>query len=183
MSYLIQTGQGTMKKNTWKFLLLVPFLFLASCSSNKKIVDLNLSYVTADSTPVAKTDEQAQAQIAEAATAVGQSLQELSAVQMTVHPPKNFQKPFNPQAIGMGKMASISWTGPVQPLLRQIAKATQYHFRVIGRKPSLPVLVSLNINNQPIANILRNVMYQVIMKANIAVYPKRRIIELRYHGN
>lgn len=172
-----------MKKNTWKFLLLLSFCFLTSCSSGKRIVDLNLKYISADSTPVGITDKEAQAQVAEAATAVGQSLQELSAVQMTTHPPKSLQKPFDPNTIGMGKMASISWTGPVEPLLSQIAKATGYHLNIIGRKPTLPVLVSLDIHNQPIAYILRNVMYQSVMKANIAVYPKQRVLELRYQGN
>jgi defect in organelle trafficking protein DotD len=173
-----------MKKTTWKFALLIPLFFLlASCSSSKKVVDLNLKYLPANEVPVQTTDEQAQAQIAEASIAVGQSLQELSAVQMTVHPPKKLQKPFNPQTIGMSKRASVSWTGPVKPLLQKIAQATNYKLRVIGRKPNLPVLVSLNVHNRPIADILRNVTYQVVMKADIAVYPKTRTIELRYHGN
>lgn len=173
-----------MKKNTWKLALLIPaFFLLASCSDGKKVVDLNLKYLPANRVPAQITDQQAQEQIAEAATAVGQSLQELSAVQMTVHPPKKLQKPFNPQAIGMDKLASVSWTGPVKPLLVKIAQATHYNLRVIGKKPNLPVLVSLNVNNQPIADILRNVTYQVVMKANIAVYPKSRTIELRYHDN
>jgi len=149
----------------------------------KKIVDLNLKYLPANVVPAQITDEQSQEQIAEAATAVGRSLQELSAVQMTVHPPQKLRRPFNPQAIGMSKLASISWTGPVKPLLAKIAQATNYKLRVIGKKPNLPVLVSLNIHNKPIADILRNVTYQVVMKANIAVYPKSRTIELRYHGN
>ena len=34
-----------------------------------------------------------------------------------------------------------------------------------------------------VADILRNVTYQVVMKADIAVYPNTRVIELRYHGN
>lgn len=173
-----------MKKYTWKFAILIPlFIFLTSCSDGKKVVDLHLKYVPGNEVPAQITDEQAQAQLAEAATAVGQSLQELSAVQMTVHPPKKLQKPFNPQTIGMGKLASVSWTGPVKPLLLKIAQATNYHLRVIGRKPNLPVLVSLNMHNRPIADILRNVAYQVVMKANIAVYPKSRTIELRYNGN
>ena len=173
-----------MKNSAWKFFLLFASIsLLTSCSSGKKIVDLNLKYISANSTPVARPDEQAQAQVAEAATAVGQSMQELSAVQMTVHPPKGLKQPYNPNSIGMGKMASISWTGPVGPLLRQIAKATGYHFQVVGRKPILPVLVSLNINNQPVAYILRNITYQIVMKASIAIYPKRRIMELRYRGN
>ena len=83
----------------------------------------------------------------------------------------------------MGKLASISWTGPVEPVLKKIAQATRYHLRVIGKRPVLPVLISLNIQNQPIATILRNIMYQIVMKADLAVYSRSRTIELRYHGN
>lgn len=173
-----------MKKMTWKFTLLLPAIFLlASCSEGKKIVDLHLKYIPAHVVPAETTDQQSQEQIAEAATAVGQSLQELAAVQMTVHPPQQLRRPFNPQAIGMDKLASINWTGPVQPILKKIAQATHYKFSVIGKKPALPVLVSLDIHNQPLATILRSITYQVVMKANIAVYPKSRTIELRYHGN
>lgn len=175
-----------MKKYARNFARFIPLisavLLLCNCS-DKKIVDLNLKYLPTDRVPAQITDEQSQEQIAEAATAVGQSMQELSAVQMTVHPPKKLSKPFNPQAIGMDKIASVSWTGPVTPLLRQIATATNYHLRIIGRKPALPVLVSIDMKNRPIADILRNVMYQVVTKADIAVYPSSRTIELRYHGN
>lgn len=173
-----------MNKNTWKLIILLPALFLlASCSDHKKIVDLNLRYLPANTVPAETSNAEAEAQIAEAATAVGQSLQELSAVQMTVHPPTSLPKPYDPNAIGMSKLASISWTGPVEPVLRKIAQTTQYQLRVIGKKPILPVLISVNMHNQPIATILRNITYQIVMKANIAVYPKSRTIELRYHGN
>lgn len=83
----------------------------------------------------------------------------------------------------MGKLASVSWTGPVKPLLAKIAQATHYQLNVIGRTPNLPVLVSIDVHNKPIADILRNITYQVVMKANVAVYPKSRTIELRYHDN
>ncbi len=172
-----------MKKYTWKFALLLQLFILLTSCDGKKVVDLNLQYLPVNEVPAQTTDEQAQAQIAEAATAVGQSLQELSAVQMTVHPPRKLPRPFNTQGTGLGKLASVSWTGPVKPLLNKIAQATHYQLRVIGRKPNLPVLVSLNVHNKPNADILRNITYQVVMKANIAVYPRSRTIELRYHGN
>ncbi len=171
-------------KNTWKLAFLIPAIcLLSSCSGGKKVVDLQLRYLPTNRVPAQVTDVQSQEQVAEAATAIGQSLQELSAVQMTVHPPQQLRKPYDPHAIGMDKMASIDWTGPVQPVLKKIAQATNYHLRVIGRKPALPVLISLNVKNKPIADILRNITYQVVMKANIAIYPKSRTIELRYHGN
>lgn len=167
-----------------KLLLLLPALFfLASCSSDKKIVDLNVNYIPTDRVPAHTTDDQAQAQIAEAATAIGHSLQELSAVQMTVHPPTAMQKPYDPRVIGMDKMASLNWTGPVEPVLRNIAESTNYQLRVIGRAPTIPVFVSIDVNNKPIADILRDITYQVVMKADVALYPKSRVIELRYHGD
>lgn len=173
-----------MKKMVWKLaVILSAFLLLTSCDSGKKVVELNLKYVPTDRVPANVTDKQSQEQIAEAASAVGQSLQQLSAVQMTVHPPKKLSKPFNPQALGMDKTASISWTGPAEPILKKIAEATNYHFRVIGKRPAIPALVSLDMHNKPIADILRNIMYQVVMKADIAVYARSRTIELRYHGN
>lgn len=180
---LFSMDKTTMKKIAWKLVLVIPTLFLLVSCSNKKVVDLHLKYVPVDRVPAQITDEQAQAQVAEAATAVGRSLQELSAVRMTTHPPQKLSAPFNPQVIGMGKVASVSWTGPVEPILKQIAQATHYQLRVIGKEPSLPVLVSLDIHNQPIANILRNITYQVVMKANIALYPKSHTIELRYHDD
>ncbi|OGT26870.1 MAG: hypothetical protein A3I77_05795 [Gammaproteobacteria bacterium RIFCSPLOWO2_02_FULL_42_14] len=166
-----------------KLIFLFAVVTLLSGCDSKKIVDLNLKYLPTDYTPARTTDKEAQAQIAEAATAVGQSLQELSAVQMTVHPPQKLQKPFNPNAVGMDKLASVNWTGPVEPLLKQIAAATQYHLKVIGKHPAIPAIVSLDMHNKPIADILRNIIYQIVMKANVAVYSSSRTIELRYKGN
>lgn len=171
-------------KITLKIAIILPFIIaLCSCSDSKKVVDLNLKYVSAKSTPTPMTNRNAEDQIAEAATAVGHSLQQLSALQMAVHPQIKPRKPFNAKAIGMGHLASISWTGPAELLLQRIADATHYRLQVIGKEPALPVIVSLDMKNKPLATILRNTTYQIITKASVSVYPRKRVIELRYHGN
>ena len=115
--------EPAMKKITWKFICILPVLFLLnSCSDGKRLVNLNLKYLPSDQVPAHVVDVHSQEQIAEAATAIGQSLQELSAVQMTVHPPKKIQKPYDSRVIGMGKLASIHWTGPVEPVLKRLSK-------------------------------------------------------------
>ena len=176
-----------MKKSLNTFLKpLVPLsliFLLCSCSSGKKVVDLKLKYVTANSIPTSATDGAAEEQVAEAATAVGHSLQQLSAMQLATHPGKKLARPFSAKAAGMGQLASVDWTGPAEPLLKKIAKATNYHVRVIGNAPAIPVLISIHMRNQPVAAILRNLTYQVVTKASVAVYPRSRTIELRYHGN
>ncbi|PHQ80765.1 MAG: LuxR family transcriptional regulator [Coxiella sp. (in: Bacteria)] len=166
-----------------KLSLLSAVLVLAGCSDSKRVVDLHLNYVTADKTPVLAFDRQAQAQVAEAATASSGSLEELSAIDMANSTPKaqnSIKQPWNAAAIGMTGLASIDWNGPVLPILKKIAAASNYRVRVLGTPPPIPVLVLVNAENQPLADILRNVMYQVHNKATIKVYPHTKVLELRY---
>ncbi len=167
-----------------KLTLLVAVLALAGCSDSKRVVDLHLKYITADSAPLNSEDRNAQAQVADASSSVSGSLQELSAIDMANTPQakrKNIGHPFNPSVTGMTQHASIDWNGPVLPILNKLASASGYRVRVLGVAPPIPVLVLVNAQNQPIADILRNVMYQVHNKAAITVYPKSHVIELRYY--
>ncbi len=172
-----------MKK---RHLILIPVviasLSLAGCASDsKRVVDLNLKYVSANGVPVQSSDRQAQAQIAEAATSIGGSLQHLQAIKSATHPGVRMGRPTNPNAIGMSHVASINWTGPVGPVVKEIAKVSGYKFRVIGNRPATAVLVNVNARNEPLAYILRNIRYQVVGKASVSVYSRSKTIELRYY--
>jgi defect-in-organelle-trafficking protein DotD len=169
-----------------KLTILAAVLALAGCSDSKRVVDLHLKYITADSAPLNSKDSNAQAQVAEASTSVSGSLQELSAMNMANTSKTTLKQTgasFNPQITGMTEQASIDWNGPVLPIVKKIASAAGYHVRVLGVTPPIPVLVLVSADNQPLADILRNVMYQVHNKAAIKVYPKKRIIELRYFAS
>lgn len=163
-----------------KLAILAGALVLAGCSDGVKQVNLHLKYITTKSVPITSTDKDAQAEVASAAIATSGSLEELSAIQMASQHTKTLPKPFNPRITGMTELASIDWNGPVQPIVKQLASASNYRLRVLGVAPAIPDLVIVNMQNQPIADILRNVMFQVQNKATIKVYPKSRVIELRY---
>lgn len=168
----------------YKSLLLIPLvIMLAGCASDsKKFVDLNLNYLPSNSAP-AQSDATAQAQIAQAADSVNSSLQQLSAVEKASHPRAKIAPPKDAKAIGMAQVVSLNWNGPVQPLVKQIASASHYRVSVIGKKPAVPVIVTLNAKNQTLAEILRNVTFQVQAHANISVYPAKRLIELSYYNS
>jgi defect in organelle trafficking protein DotD len=153
-------------------------LFLAGCSSTVKN-EVNLHYVPVAQAPAELNNQDAQAQLAEAASSTAKSLQQLSAMQMAITPKTDIPD-IDAQTTGMTQMASLNWYGPVLPVLEQIAKATGYQVRVLGDAPPIPVIISLSVDNQPMADILRNVAYQAHNKANISVYPAKKIIELRY---
>lgn len=52
-----------MKKNSLKLVLLFSVLFFLASCSDRKMVDLNLRYLSANTVPAETTSEQAQAQI------------------------------------------------------------------------------------------------------------------------
>ncbi len=164
-----------------KHLWLIPlFCILAGCTVHKK---LTYSYITTDSAPVQATDVNAQAQLSEASVDVGHSLQQIAAIQLATHPKAKLAEPLNPDLIGMAQQTSLDWTGPIEPLLKKIAQASHYRLRVLGDKPPIPVIVAINANNVPLADILRNATFQVENKANITLYPATRTIELRYYSS
>lgn len=165
-------------------LIIIPAIIstvaLAGCSNESaKQVNLNLKYVTADSVPVNASDINAQTQIAEASTSVDHSLQQLSAIQIAKNPSVKIQKPVN--AGGLSRQASLNWYGPVEPAVSKIATAAGYQLHVLGNKPAIPVIVTVNATNQPLAMILRNVTFQAAPTVTITVYSSKNVIELRYN--
>lgn len=170
----------TKHKKIMKFKTLLPIplvLLLVGCSTHKHIT---YSYITTGSAPVPVVNKNAQAQLAEAATSVGHSLQQMDALQLAIHPKAKLPQPLNPATIGMAQQTSLDWTGPIEPLLRKIAHTSHYKLRVLGKEPPIPVIVTISANNVPLANILRNATFQVEKKANITLYPATKTIELRY---
>ena len=87
-----------------------------------------------------------------------------------------------PYKITADKKASVDWTGPAEPILRKIAASANYKLRVIGKKPPIPVLVTIKAKNTYISDIIRDISYQADNKAKIAVYNKNHTIELRYRA-
>lgn len=168
----------------FKKLIIVPVVIgaaaLAGCSNESaKDVNLNLKYITADSAPVNTNNANAQAQMAEASSSVSHSLQQLSAIQIAKNPSVKIQRPNS--AGGLSRVGSLNWNGPVQAAVAHVASAAGYHLRVLGSKPSIPVIVNVNANNQTLGAILQNIKFQAAPTVTIRSYPSTRVIELRYN--
>lgn len=165
-----------------KLSILAAIITLVGCSDNKRVVDLHLKYFTEHSAPINATDASAEGQVADAAISASGSLQELSAIDMANSQAKKhrLKKPWDSHLVGMDQRGSVDWNGPVEPIVKKIAKASGYHVHVMGSAPAIPVLVNIVMVNDTMGDMLRNVMYQVHNKASIGVYPKTRTIELRY---
>jgi defect-in-organelle-trafficking protein DotD len=124
-----------------------------------------------------------QSSLAEASYAVSRSVVDLAETAQAAHPLPALAPPPSPATYGMGGLTSIDWSGPIEPLLKQIAIASNYRLRVLGTSPAIPVLVTLYIKNAMLGDVLRDVGYQGGRRAAVVVYPESRVIELRYAKN
>jgi len=121
------------------------------------------------------------AQLAESAASVSNSLNKLAQIEIASTPDSKFNKESNFNKVtGMNEISSIEWNGPIDPIVRKISKAGKHKYRVLGKSPSIPVIVDLNMKNVPLADILRNITYQASGKAQISYIAKEDVIELRY---
>lgn len=152
---------------------------LSACSPAPNV---SYTYIKTDSNMTQAEDPQTQAQLVAAAASVSESLQQLSSIQQATHPGVKLNSYRQYDSIGKQHTASLNWNGPVVPALKTIAKTINYKLNVLGRDPAVPALVTISVTNEPISTILRNINYQLTLNntASIKVYPKRRIIELRY---
>lgn len=160
--------------NTKAILLTSLFFVLAGCTSPHAGVPAG--------DPTLGPDP-AEATLAEAANSVSKSLISLDQMQQATTPlPPTYQAP-DPATYGMSNLVTIDWNGPIEPLLTQIADATGYTVNILGKEPTLPIIVTVIAKNKPIGEVLRDAGYQCGDKADIVIFPNTKIIELRYATN
>lgn len=150
---------------------LVCCIFLTSCSSNRATSSARQASDPSNTT------------LAEAATSVSNSLENLAVTEQAAFHPIGTQSMPDPSTYGMGGRASIDWSGPIEPLIQQIAQTAYYRVKIIGREPAVPILVTINAKNEMLGDILSNVAFQCGKRADVILYPENQVIELRYAEN
>lgn len=151
---------------------MLPLIVACASGSKTNVVDVQ--------PPTNNVDETAN--LTEAAASVSRSLVNLAEVEQAAHPLTQLNPPPSPASYGMAVNASIDWSGPVEPLVQQLAQAVKYQVRILGVKPSIPILVTLSERNAPVADILRDVAFQCGQRAELVVLPDSKVIEIRYES-
>ena len=124
--------------------------------------------------------DMASASLSEASYSVSRSIVSLSETAQAAHPIPDLGPAPNPASYGMAGLTSVDWSGPIEALVKQLAKSADYRVRILGKAPAIPVLVTVYDKNMMLADILRDVGYQAGRRASVVVYPEERVVELRY---
>jgi defect-in-organelle-trafficking protein DotD len=81
----------------------------------------------------------------------------------------------------LGQRVLVDWSGPIEPLINEVAVYSDYKLKVVGVAPAIPVLIDIANDNIAIGDIIRQAHLQAKERVNLVIYPKSKTIELRYN--
>ena len=158
--------------------------FLCACGSSSsddtEVVYTNL--LSSIGTNELSTSIDVNTKLAEAADSVSHSLHKLAELELTADNTKHTPAKHNSfdKIPNMHQISSVEWNGPVGPIISKIAQASKHKLTVLGRTPSVPVIVNLDMKNVQLAEIMQNVAYQAAGHIRISYNEKHNAFELRY---
>lgn len=117
--------------------------------------------------------------LAEAADKASNALQTLAAVEQSSVPAVAVQPIHNAPPELMRAM-TLTWYGPVEQLVKKLADRASYSFMTVGNEPPVPLVVNMDVENQPVIDTLRDIGLQLGTRADVKVDSTRRMVELHY---
>tara|TARA_B100000508_G_C11452796_1_gene275045 strand:+ start:442 stop:822 length:381 start_codon:yes stop_codon:yes gene_type:complete len=117
--------------------------------------------------------------LAEAADKTSEALTTLAAVEQERSPAVAVQ-PIHNAPSELRRAVTLSWVGPVEQVTKLLADRASYTFLEIGNAPPVPLVVTVDAQNQPVIEVLRNLGLQLGGRADIKVDGVRKVVELHY---
>lgn len=165
--------------HTSRFALVLPLalLALAGCSTTKELppVDNTRVEVTgtqADSTAIT-------ARLAEAAQRTANALENLASVEQA-RTPELYTPVVTDAPEELRLLLTVQWTGPWENLLKTMAERVHYQFRVIGKQPPTPIIVTVDAKQQPFVDVMRSIGLQAAGRADLVLDSRSKVVEVRY---
>ena len=119
------------------------------------------------------------AMLADSADRVSKSLETLAAVEYAKTPNVSVAPIGNaPQTLQ--RAITVNWVGPVDQVTQMLADRASYSFNIIGTPPAVPVIVSIDVENTPVIEVLRDVGLQLGGRADVRVNGETQSVEIHY---
>ncbi|MEM7650612.1 MAG: DotD/TraH family lipoprotein [Pseudomonadota bacterium] len=132
-----------------------------------------------DTPQVVAAPDTVSAMLANAADRASNALQTLAAIETTRTPATNIG-PVGQAPAELRRAISVNWIGPVEPITKTLAERAGYQFLTIGTAPPVPAVVSVDVKNRPVIDVLRDIGLQLGVRGDIKVDGGRRMVEIHY---
>ena len=119
------------------------------------------------------------AMLADAADRASNALDKLAAVEYSQAPAANLS-PVGDAPPELRRAITVNWVGPVEPITKTLADRAGYSFLTVGTAPPVPVIVSIDVENHGVIDVLRDIGLQMGTRADVRVDGQRRVVEIVY---
>ncbi|MBG78155.1 MAG: hypothetical protein CL570_03895 [Alphaproteobacteria bacterium] len=160
-----------MHRKISKACLLMASLFVSACSSMQGFNN--------DTPQLVAEPDSVSAMLADAADRVASSLEKLAAVEYQ-RSPGVAVAPVSDAPVELRRAITVNWVGPVEPIVETLANRSSYSFIVLGSPPPVPIVVSLDVENMPVVDVLRDIGLQMGVRADIRVDGRNKTVEIQY---
>ncbi|MES2728892.1 MAG: DotD/TraH family lipoprotein [Pseudomonadota bacterium] len=158
------------RPSTLPLIVLTAALALGGCQANP--VRINNPQLVAEPDKVS-------ALLAQAADRSSRAMENLAAIEQTRTPRVNMATPSDlPAELQRG--ATVNWVGPVENVTKMMADRASYGFSVSGDAPPAPIVVTVDMENAPIFDILKSIGLQMGNRGDVSVDASTKTIELNY---
>jgi defect in organelle trafficking protein DotD len=128
---------------------------------------------------IATQPDKVSAMLAQAADKAATSLQTLAAVEQA-RSPGIAVTPIDDAPAELRRAVTVNWTGPVEPIAKMLADRSSYVFSTLGDPPPVAAVVSVNVENRPVIEVLRDIGLQLGQRADVRVDAPRKLVEIHY---
>lgn len=120
------------------------------------------------------------AMLAESASRVSTAFRELADIEAARTPSVGDPTIGEAYSAEFAQPISVTWAGPVEPLLEEVAARAGYTFGVLGDRPASDLVVRVDAHDKQIGDLLRDIWVQFGGRADLIVDEVKRRIEVRY---
>jgi len=147
---------------------------LAACSSGRVIESDHPNLVAAP--------DKVSMMLADAADRASIALETLAAVEQSRSPEVSVA-PIENAPAELRRAVTVNWVGPIEPITQKMANRAGYAFQTIGTPPPVPLVVSVDVENMPVIDVMRSLGLQLGVRGDVRVDGRRRMVEIHYSPN
>lgn len=169
-----QARQGIMRFSAYPgaarkfFMAFGCMAFLAACDH------------TASVTPVATEPDLVTAKLGQAADKASRALDGIAGIEQQRAPASPPVEDYTGAPPNLVQPVTIRWSGPIEQISKTLADRAGMRFRVKGSIPPVPLTVSVDVYQQPLIHVLRDIGLQAGQRADLAVDAQSGVVEIRY---
>jgi len=131
-------------------------------------------------TPVAAEPDIVTVKLAAAADKASQALDSIAGIEQMRRPAAPPLENYDTASPSLLQPITLRWSGPIEQVSRALAERGGLKFHVKGNVPSVPLAVNVDVYQQPILHVLRDIGLQAGSRADLAVDGVNGVVELRY---